>query len=344
MKKFFKILFALILLQSFSLFAAEEKIILKIGSVAPARSPWDVELKKMAAEWNRITNGAVNVRFQNMTTLGGEKAGIQKMQPRRPGQQAPLDGGVFSSIGLNEIALNAKIFTLSTPFLIRSQNELDAVIKNFGREIEAEYEKVGMKLLAWTNAGWIRFYTKNSYSDVAGLRRQTIACSGFDSPALSNAFKVAGFSVKDIPANKLSQMLKTGGVEGFLSVPMLTYFTGDYKSINYGLDTRLCPVMAGLVISQDSWQRIPQKYHSQLLASMQRTVKKLNSELENFDVNYTRRMTNNGLKLIMLNNQQIATWDKDLGEAMRRATSKYPEIFNVNLYNKIKNLLEKMRK
>lgn len=343
MKKVLKILFAFILLQSTLLFA-DERVVLKIANVAPSNSPWDVELKKVASEWNRITNGAVTIRFQNMTTIGGEKAAIQRMQPRRPGQRAPLDGGIFTTIGLNEVAPNAKIFTLSCPFLIRSQEELDKVIQNFGSEIVSEYDKAGVQLLTWTNAGWIRFYTRNEYSTVKDLKKQSIASSSFDSPALSNALKVAGFKVQDVPSNKLSQMLKTGGCDGFYSVPMLAFFSGRFRSISYGLDTRLCPVMCGLVISNSSWDLIPKKYHAQLKASLDKAVEKLNADLEEFDVEYTKRMQNEGLKLIVLNDDQVRMWDKDLTTDMRRAANAYPEIFNMNLYNKIQNMLEKMRK
>lgn len=343
MKKFIKFIFALAFLQGALLFA-QEKVTLKVATVAPANSPWDVELKKLAAEWVKLTNGQVRIQFQDMTAIGGEKAGIQRMTPRRPGQKAVLDGAIFTSIGLNEIAPNARIFTLSIPFLIRTQDELDLVVKNFGNEIEAEYNKAGVQLLAWTNAGWIRFYTKNNYSDLVGLKRQRIVCSGFDSPALSNALKVAGFSVSDMPVNKISTSLKTGAADGIYSVPMLAYLTGDFKNLNYGLDTRLCPVMAGFVVSNESWKLVPAKYHAALKASMKRTIEKLNAELENFDVDYTKRMTNQGLKLITLTPEQTKTWDKTFTEDMKRAGARYPELFNLKLYKNIQDLLEKNRK
>ena len=343
MKKFLKLMIAVIAMQGAFLFA-DEQITLKIATVAPANSPWDVELRKLASEWTKITNGAVRIQFQNMTALGGEKAGIHKMTPRRPGTRAPIDGAIFTSVGLQELAPKARIFTLSIPFLIRSQAELDTVIKNFGSEIEAEYSKVGVRLLAWSNVGWIRFYTKNSYSDVAGVKKQKIAGSGFDSAALSNILKVSGFTIVDLPVNKISQSLKTGVTDGIYSVPIAAYLAGDFKSVNYGLDTRLCPVMAGLVINNDVWNLIPAKYHSQLNAALQKTLEKLNSELERFDVDYTKRMTDQGLKLIYLTPEQVREWDKTFTEDMLRASAAYPDTFNMTLYKNIKTLLEKMRK
>ena len=53
MRKFLTLLVALFI-ASMTLVNAEE-IVLKIATVAPSRSPWDIELKKVAEEWNRIT-------------------------------------------------------------------------------------------------------------------------------------------------------------------------------------------------------------------------------------------------------------------------------------------------
>ena len=79
MKKFFTFMaMAAFLMVQGTLLFAEETITLKIATVAPANSPWDVELKKLASEWTKITNETVRIQFQNMTALGGEKAGIQK--------------------------------------------------------------------------------------------------------------------------------------------------------------------------------------------------------------------------------------------------------------------------
>ena len=38
--------------------AAQERVQLKIASLAPARSPWDIQLKELAQEWYEITDSA----------------------------------------------------------------------------------------------------------------------------------------------------------------------------------------------------------------------------------------------------------------------------------------------
>ena len=42
---------------------AQKRVQLKIASMAPSRSPWDIEQRALAQEWAEITNGLVSVTF-----------------------------------------------------------------------------------------------------------------------------------------------------------------------------------------------------------------------------------------------------------------------------------------
>ena len=122
---------------------AQQKINLKIGSVSPDNSPWAVEQKKMAQEWAKITNGEVTITFMNATALGGENGVIQKMKVARPGMKAPLDGGIFTNIGIYELAPESHVLTLCMPFMFKNQSEIDYVIKNTENNINKAMEDQG---------------------------------------------------------------------------------------------------------------------------------------------------------------------------------------------------------
>ena len=196
---------AAIFIVSTSLTGAEG-IVLKIATVAPSRSSWDIELKKVAEEWNRITDGLVTVKVYNMTTLGGEKAGIQKLKAARPGQQAPLDGAIFTMIGLHELVPDAYVYTLALPFLIQNQQELDKALSIYGNKIESRINAAGYELIAWSNVGWLSFYTKEPYKTLGELKKIKLSVAGLDSPILSDSFKLSGFNVVDTPAQKFSNV------------------------------------------------------------------------------------------------------------------------------------------
>ena len=323
----------------------QEKITLKVATVAPSRSPWDVELKKLAEEWNRITNGTVTVKIYNMTTLGGEKAGIQKLKAARPGQQAPLDGAIFTTIGLHELAPNAAIYTLTLPFLIQNQSELDAVLDVYGKDIESKIKNAGYELVTWSNVGWLSFYTKESYKTLSELKKIKMAVSGFDSPILSDSFKISGFNVVDTPAQKFSQALKSkNGVHGFFAIHLFTYASGFYKDIGYALDIKLCPVIAGFVISNASWAKIPREYHAPMKAAREKTRKRLNDALDSSDAECVKKMEEAGVVMIRPSKDELKKWETEFSGNIEDIYRAFPNAFDMNMYKNIQKLVAPMRK
>ena len=342
MKK--KLFFAFFVLVMVSGIFAQQKIVLKIANSAPARTPWDIELKKLAQEWNKITNGLVSVRFMDMTVLGGEKAGVVKMKPSRPGQRPQIDGAILTPVGLNELAPNAKIFTLSLPFLIQSQEELDLVLSKYGYAFESEIQKNGCKLITWSNVGWLSFYTKDSYSSLDELKKIKMLCSN-DTKDFIDVLNISGFNVLPVTPAKFTQELKTSsGARSFTSVSILTYTLRLYKDVSYLLDARLCPVMAGFVMADESWALIPEQYKPAMLEAMNKTTKKLNAALENMEKEYIKQMQQDGLKIISLSPQQRKEWTKEFHADMQKVQKTIPSLINSEIYEKITKQLEALRK
>ncbi|UTC67495.1 MULTISPECIES: TRAP transporter substrate-binding protein DctP [unclassified Treponema] len=342
MKK--KLLFIFFAFIAVSGIFAQKKVVLKIASSAPARTPWDIELKKLAQEWNKITNGLVSVRFMDMTVLGGEKAGVVKMKPSRPGQRPQIDGAILTPVGLNELAPNAKIFTLSLPFLIQSQDELDLILNKYGYVFENEIQKNGCKLITWSNVGWLSFYTKDSYSSLNELKKIKMICSN-DTKDFIDVLNISGFNVLPVNPAKFTQEMKaTGGARSFASVSILTYTLRLNKDVSYMLDARLCPIMAGFVIADESWALIPEQYKPAMLAAMDRTTKNLNAALEDMEKDYAKKMKQEGLKVISLTSQQKKEWAQEFHMDMKKVQKAIPSVINAEIYEKIVKQLEAYRK
>ena len=58
MKKIFIFLFMVC-----TLFYSYAGTVIKLGTIAPAGSLWDIKLREMASEWSRITNGEVQLKL-----------------------------------------------------------------------------------------------------------------------------------------------------------------------------------------------------------------------------------------------------------------------------------------
>ena len=93
---------------------------IKLGSLAPAGSPWDKGLSRLAAEWQKISNGTVELKVYPGGIVGDESDMTRKM---RIGQ---LNAAGLSGVGLFRIY--PEIVTVQLPLFIRSNEELDYVL------------------------------------------------------------------------------------------------------------------------------------------------------------------------------------------------------------------------
>ena len=88
---------------------------IRVGSAAPENSPWGRALNRVAAEWERVSNGRLRVQVFHNSIAGTEADMVRKM---RIGQ---LQAVVITSTGLSNFSDRA--MTLSMPLLIRDQGE-----------------------------------------------------------------------------------------------------------------------------------------------------------------------------------------------------------------------------
>ena len=86
--------------------------VIKLGSLAPADSPWDKALLKMALDWQTISKGRVTVKVYSGGIAGDEPDMLRKM---RIGQ---LQAAAVSGSGLGKIHPDFLVYQL--PFMARN--------------------------------------------------------------------------------------------------------------------------------------------------------------------------------------------------------------------------------
>ncbi len=337
------LLLSVLVLLTFSVFA--QKITVKIASVAPARSPWDIEQKAMAAEWLEITDGQVEVKFFNTATLGGESGVIKRMRSLRPGQKSPIDGAIFTNIGLFELTPDSHALTLCMPFVFRNQDELTHVLNTVNPDIQEAVNEAGFELLGWFSVGWANFLTKEEVRTPEELKALKMGFSGIDSPGLMEAFKIANFNMVDVPAEKKLQDIKSAnGIKVVYSIPMYAYATQYYTELPYIIDIPLNPIMSAFVISNETWAAIPDKYKPELLESLKKAENKFISVQQSLDREYLEKMESEGNILVQLNDAEILDWENTLrGDAEKMATLE-DGVIDRDFYNEMTAILEEYRK
>ena len=124
---------------------ADDATMLKVGTLAPAESPWGQVFKIWAKGVSERTNGALGLQFFWNGQQGDEGAMVGKM---RTGQ---LDGAAITATGLSMIYKH--VLVLQLPGLYPTWEKLDVARNAMKAGFDTEFEKQGFKVLGWGDVG-----------------------------------------------------------------------------------------------------------------------------------------------------------------------------------------------
>jgi TRAP-type C4-dicarboxylate transport system substrate-binding protein len=169
---------------------ADGRVLIKLGTLAPEGSVWHDALLEVRQKWLAITAGEVELRIYAAGVLGGEDEMVRKLQRRG------LDAVAISSGGLPH--LDDSVDVLNIPLLFETYEELDFVRDRIAPELEKRLKARGFKVLNWTDAGWVYFFTKSPVRTPDDLRRLRLWTSS-GAPDAEELFKRFGLRVVPLP-------------------------------------------------------------------------------------------------------------------------------------------------
>ena len=306
--------------------------VIKIASVAPSRSPWDKALEKVAAEWERISGGAIQVKIYPGGIAGSEQDMIRKMR------LGVIQGGVFSNMGLAKI--DRSLTVLSLPFLFHSREEFNAVFERMKPSFEGAIEGQGFKVMLWTLAGWINFFTKTEVGDPDDLKRHKINVTE-DFPELEQVWKRMGYEVVTSGTNSLMIQLQSGAVTA-IYVPALLAGSGQYFAlVPHMLSPSLAPLVGGLLLSDRAWASVPADLRRPFLDAVAAAAKGLYEETMALEADAVRMMKDNGLAVHDPPPAALAKWRAAAAEAIERLVG---PVFSKEIYDRVVGYVRDYRK
>jgi TRAP-type C4-dicarboxylate transport system substrate-binding protein len=122
-----------------------QALTLKLATLAQEGSPWVEELRQVAWQWERVSGGRVRLKIYAGGVAGEEPDMLRKL---RIGQ---LQGAALTQLGLGE--LEPDILTISVPFLVRDEGELDLLLEAARSRYVGMFAGQGYVLAALPKAG-----------------------------------------------------------------------------------------------------------------------------------------------------------------------------------------------
>jgi TRAP-type C4-dicarboxylate transport system substrate-binding protein len=314
-------------------FAQRRKITIKLASLVPENTPWGAALNRMAAEWGAASNGEVELLVYHNGVAGSEGDVLRKLK----GNQ--IQAAILSSFGLNSITPNHEIMTLSCPFLIRNNTELDLVLNNLKPDLEERINREGFFTLAWSKAGWVRFFSKAPVFVPADLKRQKLGTNEQE-PALMDAFKAMGYQMVPVAMNQVLVYLNGGMIDAVYQSPVNVGGLQIFGVAKNMASINIAPFMGGIVMNQAAWRAIPERHKPALLRIAKQLEKELDTSIQQLEAEAIAAMLRYGLVVNEVSPAQEQLWYEDVNRVIPPLLG---STFNRELYGRIETLLRDHR-
>ena len=301
--------------------AAEARVVVRLGTVAPKGSSWELLMRRMGAEWGKATDGEVRLRIYAGGTVGDEGEMIRKM---RIGQ---LQAAGISNAGLAE--LDRRAYALMLPMMFESYEEWDYVRNEINPILEKNLAEKGFIVLTWSDVGWVYFFTKAPMRTPIDLAGMKLAGSHTETRTI-DIFKWAGFNPVPISTVDMMTGLETGLVDSTYVPLILAEGSQLYRQVSHMTNMKWAPLQGAIVMHENGWKKLTPDQQADVL----RITRKIGEEQRQSNRQHEQRsldaMTKRGLQVIDVTDEILDEWRAIAEKAYPRVRDNLvpPEIFD----------------
>lgn len=304
---------------------------IKIGSVAPERSPWHTALLKVARDWEAITSGQVKIRVYPGGIAGSELDMIRKVR------LGVLQGAVLTNMGMMKV--ERSVLVLNLPFLFNSDEEFNYVFQRLKPIFEARVEENGFKVIHWTQSGWVYFFSKGPVLNPDDLKKYKISITK-DDPDLEQVWKRMGYQV--VPQDNKDVLIGLeSGMVSAVYLPAVMAASGQYFAIaSHMLAPKLSPLVGSLILSRKTWEQIPENFRPALLEAADRQARTLAGEITSLEEEAVKAMKEHGLVINSPSDSEMAQWRETSSRAIQSLIGR---IIPADIYEKTLDFIREYR-
>ena len=117
-----------------------------------------------------------------------------------------------------------------------------------------------------------------------------------------------GFNVVPMAINEVLVAFQSGMASAVYGPPMATAAYQWFSQAPYMLDFPLAPIIGGIVISERTWRRIPERFHREFRTAINEVAMEFYQESEHLNSEAIRVMEKNGLEVLELSEGETEEW------------------------------------
>jgi TRAP-type C4-dicarboxylate transport system substrate-binding protein len=290
--------------------AEAPRVVLKLGTAAPAGSSFHKILKNMGGEW-AATAGGAELRIYPGGIAGGEADMVRKM---RIGQ---LDAALITANGLAEIDPAVKSLQ-SVPMLYQSLDEVDFIADKLGPRMSKRLREKGFVVLFWLDMGWVRFFSKQPIRRPDDLKVAKLFTWAGDTGTF-DTYRSAGFHPVALETNDALPMLRTGMITALPAPPFVALINQAYTIAPNMLQLDWAPLVGALVVTEKAWNKLAPSAQAEMARIAFKSGTQMRTENRAESDASVEAMKKRGLKIYAPSADEIREW-------RRIAEKAYPQI------------------
>jgi TRAP-type transport system periplasmic protein len=290
----------LVLLSANGTQAAEKQ--LRIGTLVPKNSMYHRQLMELGEVWRAGQGGGGRYLVYPDGSQGGEAEMSRRM---RIGQ---LQGALLSVVGLREI--DPSISALQNlPLLFKSWEELDYVREKMRPAMEKRFSDKGFIVLAWGDAGWVRFFSKEPALRPDDYKKMKFFAWGSESEQ-QDIMKRLGYTPVPLETSDILPSIQTGMISVVPSTPYFALASQIYNTAPNMLDINWAPIVGALVVTRKAWDEMPPDLQQAMRAAGNKAGIQMRVKARQEVDEAVEAMKKRGLKVNRPDAAQMREWDE----------------------------------
>ncbi len=284
---------------------------LRIGTLAPKNSLYHRQLMELGEVWRTAQGGNAKYLVYPDGSQGGEAELARRM---RIGQ---LQGALLSVVGLREIEPSIAALQ-NMPLLFKSWEEVDYVREKMRPAIEKKFLDKGFIVLAWGDAGWVRFFSKESAVRPNDFKKMKFFAWGSEVEQ-QEIMKSLGYTPVPLETNDILPAIQTGMINVVPSTPYFALASQIYSSAPHMLEINWAPIVGALVVTRKAWDEMSPAVQEAMRAAGEKAGVQIRSKARQEVTEAVEAMKLRGLVVNRPTPEQMREWN-DLAEKL------YPRI------------------
>ena len=274
---------------------------LRIGTLATKNSLYHRQLMELGEAWRTAQGGNAKYLVYPDGSQGGETDMVRRM---RIGQ---LQGGLLSVVGLREIEPSIAALQ-NMPLMFKSWEEVDYVREKMRPAMEKKFLDKGFVVLAWGDAGWVRFFSKEPAVRPDDFKKMKFFAWGSEIEQ-QEIMKSLGYTPVPLETGDILPSIQTGMINAVPSTPYFALATQIYTTASNMLELNWAPIVGALIITKKAWDDLTPEGQAAVREAGAKAGVQLRAKARQEVDDAVDAMKKRGLKVNKPNAEQMQEWN-----------------------------------